>query len=256
MKVFFVGAGPGDPELLTRKAEKLLATCPVCIYAGSLVSPEVVALASPQAEKHNSAGMDLSRIIAVCLSARDRGLDVVRLHTGDPSLYGAINEQMDELDRHGIDYEVVPGVSAFQAAAAALKRELTAPEVVQTVILSRAGGRTPVPEAESLENLGRTRATLCLYLSIHQIEDIARRLAVHYGSDCPAAVVFHASWPDQKVLTGTLADIAAKTTNAGITKTALILVGRSLAPVVALGGARSKLYDTGFSHGYRKAGDA
>jgi precorrin-6B methylase 1 len=165
MKVYFVGAGPGDPELLTRKAEKLLRACAVCIYAGSLVSPEVVALVSPQAEMHNSAAMDLAQTTAVCLAARERGLDVVRLHTGDPCLYGAINEQMDQLDRHGIDYEVVPGISAFQAAAAALKRELTAPEVVQTVILSRAGGRTPVPEAEALENLARTRATLCLYLS-------------------------------------------------------------------------------------------
>jgi precorrin-4/cobalt-precorrin-4 C11-methyltransferase len=256
MKVYFVGAGPGDPELLTRKAEKLLRGCAVCIYAGSLVSPEVVAMVSPAAEKHNSAAMDLSQIMKVYLAARDRHLDVVRLHTGDPSLYGAINEQMDELDRHGIDYEVVPGVSAFQAAAAALKRELTAPEVVQTVILSRAGGRTPVPEAEALENLARTKATLCLYLSIHQIEVIARSLATQYGTDCPAAVVFHASWPDQQVLTGTLADIAAKTTAAGITKTALILVGRSLAPVGALGGTRSKLYDSGFSHAYRKAGDA
>jgi precorrin-4/cobalt-precorrin-4 C11-methyltransferase len=250
MKVYFVGAGPGDPELLTRKAEKLLRACSVCIYAGSLVSPEVVALVPPHAEKHNSAAMDLAQTTGVCLSARDRGLDVVRLHTGDPCLYGAINEQMDQLDRHGIDYEVVPGISAFQAAAAALKRELTAPEVVQTVILSRAGGRTPVPEAEGLENLARTRATLCLYLSVHRIEAITRRLTVAYGADCPAAVVFHASWPDQQVLTGTLADIAVKTTAAGITKTALILVGRSL----TLGGARSRLYDSAFSHGYRKAG--
>jgi precorrin-4/cobalt-precorrin-4 C11-methyltransferase len=252
MKVYFVGAGPGDPELLTLKAEKLLRSCAVCIYAGSLVSPEVVALISPQAQKHNSAEMDLSQTMAVCLEARDRGQDVVRLHTGDPCLYGAINEQMDELDRHGIDYAVVPGVSAFQAAAAALKRELTAPEAVQTVILSRSGGRTPVPETESLENLAQTRATLCLYLSIHQIEEIARRLVPHYGTDCPAAVVYHASWPDQQVLAGTLRNIAQKTTEAGITKTALIIVGRSL----TLGGARSKLYDTGFSHQYRKACDA
>jgi precorrin-4/cobalt-precorrin-4 C11-methyltransferase len=251
MKVYFVGAGPGDPELLTRKAEKLLRACAVCIYAGSLVSPEVVALVSPAAEKHNSATMDLAQTMAVCLAARDKGLDVVRLHTGDPSLYGAINEQMDELDRHGIDYEVVPGVSAFQAAAAALKRELTAPDVVQTVILSRVGGRTPVPRAEALENLARTRATLCLYLSMGQIQAIADRLSVSYGADCPAAVVFHASWPDQKVLTGTLSDIARKTTEAGITRTALIIVGRSL----SLGGTRSRLYDTGFSHGYRKGSD-
>lgn len=249
MKVYFVGAGPGDPELLTCKAERLIRGARVCIYAGSLVSPAVLSLIPAQAEKHDSAGMDLTQITAVYQAAREKGLDVVRLHTGDPCLYGAINEQMDELDRFGIDYEVVPGISSFQAAAAALRRELTAPETAQTVILSRTGGRTPLPEHEELEQLARTRATLCLFLSIHKIKEISARLEGYYGLDCPAAVVFHASWPDQQVLTGTLADIAGKVSETGIVKTAMIIVGRPL----ALGGARSKLYDAGFAHGYRGA---
>lgn len=249
MKVYFVGAGPGDPELLTRKAVRLLRQSPVCVYAGSLISPQVLALIPDHVEKHDSAEMDLNRIMDVFLEAGRNDQDVVRLHTGDPCLFGAINEQMDALTEHGIDYEVVPGVSAFQAAAAALGRALTAPELVQTVILSRTAGRTPMPETEALANLAATRATLCLFLSIHKIRETADELAVYYGAQCPAAVVFHASWPDQQVLKGTLADIAAKVSAAGITRTALIVVGPSLAP----GDTRSRLYDAGFSHGFREA---
>ena len=247
MTVYFVGAGPGDPDLLTCKAARLISTARVCIYAGSLVSPAVVGMIPAEAEAHDSAGLDLEQIIALCKAADDRGLDVVRLHTGDPSLYGAINEQMDELERLGITYAVVPGVSAFQAAAAALGRELTAPEVVQTVILSRTEGRTPMPPAESLQNLARTGATLCLYLSVHRIDEIAATLREHYGGNCPAAVVYHASWPDQQVVSGSLSDIAAKTQAADIAKTALIVVGRSL----ELGEKRSRLYASEFDHGYR-----
>lgn len=247
MTVYFVGAGPGDPELLTCKAERLIRSCKVCIYAGSLVSPAVVSLIPKEAQAHDSAHLDLPVIIALCKTAHVQGLDVVRLHTGDPCLYSAINEQMDELNRWGIDYRVVPGVSAYQAAAAVLQRELTAPEVAQTVILSRTAGRTPMPADESLQNLARSRATLCLFLSIHKIGKIAAELSDFYGSDCPVAVVYHASWPDQQVLTGTLADIAQKTGDAGIAKTALILVGRSL----SLGAERSKLYAADFAHGYR-----
>ncbi len=250
MKVYFVGAGPGDPELLTRKAERLIRHARICIYAGSLVGPEVLALIPESAQKYDSAAMDLQQITAVFQAAREKGLDVVRLHTGDPCLYGAINEQMDELEQLGIEYEVVPGISAFQAAAAALGRELTAPEKVQTVILSRTSGRTPLPEQEELAQLARTRATLCLFLSIHKIKEISAVLADEYGLDCPVAVVFHASRPDQLVLTGTLADIAAKVADSGIVKTAMIIVGRSL----VLDKARSKLYDAGFTHGYRRAG--
>ncbi|MGD0092290.1 MAG: precorrin-4 C(11)-methyltransferase [Planctomycetota bacterium] len=248
MQVHFVGAGPGDPELLTRKAERLLRACRFCIYAGSLVSPEVLALLPPDTERHDSAALTLKQTTALCLSARERGLDVVRLHSGDPAIYGAIREQMDELDAAGIAYEVVPGVSSFQAAAAALRTELTAPEAAQTIILSRVADRTPVPPEQALVQLAQTHATLCLFLSVHKIEPIAGILAACYGADCPAAVVYRASWPDQQVITGTLADIAAKVQAAGIHKTALILVGRAL----GRGQAASKLYDAKFSHGHRK----
>jgi precorrin-4/cobalt-precorrin-4 C11-methyltransferase len=248
MRVFFVGAGPGDPELLTLRAERLLRSCRFCIYAGSLVNPEVLALLPADAAKHDSAALSLEETTALCLEARARGLDVVRLHSGDPSIYGAIREQMDELDAAGIDYEVIPGVSSFQAAAAALRTELTAPELAQTIILSLVADRTPVPQEQELGQLARTHATLCLFLSAHKIESIARTLAPHYGADCPAAVVYKASWPDQRIVSGTLADIAAKATAAQISKTALIFVGRAL----ARGLPASKLYDARFSHGHRR----
>jgi len=248
MRVFFVGAGPGDPELLTRRAERLLRSCRFCIYAGSLVSPEVLALLPADAETHDSAALSLEQTTALCLKARERGLDVVRLHSGDPSIYGAIGEQMGELDAAGVDYEVIPGVSSFQAAAAALRTELTAPEVSQTVILSRVADRTPVPQEQELGELARTHATLCLFLSVHKIESIARTLTPHYGADCPAAVVYRVSWPDQQIISGTLADIAAKAAAAGISKTALIFVGRAL----ERGLPASKLYDARFSHGHRR----
>jgi precorrin-4/cobalt-precorrin-4 C11-methyltransferase len=248
MKVYFVGAGPGDPELITRKAERLLAQCRVCVYAGSLVSPDVLKLLPAGCEKHDSAEMTLEQTAAVCVAAQKRGVDVVRLHSGDPSIYGAIREQMDALDKAGIDYEVIPGVSSFQAAAAALKTELTAPEISQTIILTRTADRTPVPSEQELEKLGRSRATLCIFLSVHKLPEIASVLAPHYGSDCPAAVVYRASWPDQQIVRGTLSDIAAKVAAAKIKKTALIVVGRAL----ARGLPASKLYDATFTHGYRK----
>ena len=248
MKVYFVGAGPGDPDLLTRKAERLLRACRFCIYAGSLVSPEVLALLPADAEKHDSAKLDLQQTTAFCVAARERGMDAVRLHSGDPSIYGAIREQMAELDKAGIEYEVVPGVSSFQAAAAALRTELTAPEIAQTIILSRIADRTPVPPEQELSRLAQTHATLCLFLSVHKVDSIARTLAEHYGADCPAAVVYRASWPDQQIIAGTLADIAAKVKAAGIRKTALILVGRALERSLPA----SKLYDAAFTHGHRK----
>src|SRR5512137_2968021 len=173
MIVHFVGAGPGDPELLTRKAERLLRNCRICIYAGSLVSPGVLALIPNKAEKHDSAGMTHGEVIALCKSARDRGIDVVRLHSGDPSIYGAIREQMNALDGLGIAYDVCPGVSSFQAAAAALCTELTAPEVSQTIILTRAAGRTPLPPEQELDRIARTQATLCIFLSVGKIGEVA-----------------------------------------------------------------------------------
>ncbi|MBM3891602.1 MAG: precorrin-4 C(11)-methyltransferase [Verrucomicrobia bacterium] len=248
MKVFFVGAGPGDPELLTLKAEKLLRNCRCCIYAGSLVSPQVLALLPASAAKHDSASLTLEQTIAICRQAKEQDMDVVRLHSGDPAIYGAIREQMNELDKLGIAYEVVPGVSSFQAAAAALKTELTAPEVSQTIILTRTSGRTPLPAEQELDRLAQTHATLCLFLSVQKMDELARSLAKHYGDDCPIAVVYHASWPDQRIVRGTLADIAGKVAQEQISKTAMIIVGRAL----ALDIPASKLYDASFSHGHRK----
>ncbi len=249
MKVYFVGAGPGDPELLTVKAQRLLSAARLCVYAGSLVNPELLKLLPAGAERHDSAGMDLDQIIAVCRKACRENVDVIRLHTGEPALYGAIGEQMDALDALGIDYEVVPGISAFQASAATLRIELTAPEIAQTVILTRAPGRTPMPPSEDLAHLARSRATLCIFLSTDKLAELTATLIEPYGGGCPAAVVYHASWPDEQVLRGTLADIGEKVLAAGIRRTALFLAGYALARPLPYA---SKLYDKTFAHGYRK----
>lgn len=251
MKVYFVGSGPGDPELLTVKGERLLKNCRVCVYAGSLVSAGVMALLPSGAERYDSAKMSLDEIEAVFRDAMGKNVDVVRLHSGDPSIYGATREQMNRLDRLGIAYEVVPGVSAFQAAAAALKAELTAPEVAQTVILTRSPGRTPLPDSQRLERLGKTGATLCIFLSGLQVGEVSAALIPHYGDDCPAAVVYHASWPDEKVVTGTLGDIAGKVGLERIGQTSIIIVGRALSRDIPA----SKLYDSSFSHGFRRGKD-
>lgn len=248
MKIYFTGAGPGDPELLTVRAAGLLKGCRIIIYAGSLVSPEVMALVPSDAERHDSAGMSLDEILEVCRDARDRNIDVVRLHSGDPSLYGAIREQMNGLDSLGIGYEVIPGVSAFQAAAARLGTELTAPGAAQTVILTRTAGRTPVPEGQDLEKLARSRATLCIYLSGHAVEETVQTLIPFYGSDCPAAVVFHASWPDEKIVRSTLENIAGQVAAADLGRTSVIIVGLALDRDLPA----SRLYDPSFSHGFRK----
>ncbi len=251
MKVIFVGAGPGDPELLTVKALRILQTCRCCIYAGSLVSPRVLAEIPPTAECHDSASMTLPQVVEVYRQASKQNMDVVRLHSGDPSIYGAINEQMCELDELGIEYEVVPGVSSFQAAAAALKTELTSPEVSQTIILTRCAGRTPLPADQELDRLAQAHATLCIFLSVSRIEELARTLAQHYGSDCPIAIVYRASWPEQKIIRGTLADVAIRAAAERISRTAMIIVGRALVP----GEMVSRLYASEFSHGYRKGTD-
>jgi precorrin-4/cobalt-precorrin-4 C11-methyltransferase len=211
------------------------------------VSPAVLEHISPTAEKHDSATLSHPEVIALFKKAEERGLDVVRLHTGDPSIYGAIGEQILDLEKLGIAYEVVPGVSAFQASAAALGWELTVPEVAQSIVLTRTPGRTPMPEAEALENFAKTGATLCVFLSAHAIAAHAPLLAKYYGDDCPAAVVFHASWPDQKIVQGTLSDIGEKIRAEGIEKTALFIVRR------ASTGAQSRLYAPEFAHGYRDA---
>ncbi len=250
MKVYFVGAGPGDPELLTIKAERLLTTCPICIYAGSLVSPAVLGLIPEAAEKFDSARMSLTEIVTVFEMARREDRDVVRLHSGDPSLYGAIGEQMNALDEMDIAYEVIPGVSSFQAAAAALCTELTAPEVSQTVILTRTAGRTPLPEAQTLSRLAETQATLCIFLSVQKIGEIVAELIPHYGGECPSAVVYRVSWPNQKILRGTLADIAAHVEAESLKSTAMIVVGKAL----SRGLPPSRLYSDSFSHGFRRGG--
>ncbi len=246
--IVFLGAGPGDPELLTLKGRRLLDAADVVVYAGSLVNPAL--LDGVRAEIHDSAGMTLDEVLAVLVAAWRAGKKAVRLHTGDPSLYGAIREQMRLLDREGIPYEVVPGVSSAFAAAAALKAELTVPDITQTVIFTRIGGRTAVPEAESLRRLAAVRASMCIFLSAGMMEQVvAELLAGGCPPDTPAAVVEKASWPEQRIVQGTLADIAAKA--AGIRKTAMILVGAALSDMETETAA-SKLYDAGFSHGCRK----
>ena len=244
----FLGAGPGDPELITLKGRRLLDQADVVVYAGSLVNPAL--LEGVAAQIYDSAGLDLDEIMDIMVQAARVGKKVVRLHTGDPAVYGAIREQMQRLDAEGIDYEVVPGVSSALASAAALKVELTVPEVTQTVIFTRQGGRTPVPEKESLKNLAAIQASMCIFLSVSMMETVTGELiSGGYPADTPVAVVEKASWPDQNIVRGTLADIEGKIRDSAIRKTAMILVGRALADDA---GAASKLYDAGFGHEYRE----
>lgn len=249
MRVYIIGAGPGDPKLLTLRGAELIASCPVVLYTGSLVPREVLAHARPDADVRDSSGMTLDEIMAVLEAAHAEGKDVARVHTGDPSIFGATAEQIRRLQEAGIDYEIVPGVSSFCAAAAALGRELTLPELSQTVILTRAEGRTPMPEGEKLEQLATHGATLVLFLSITLLRQVVRSLAPAYGEDCPVAVVHRASWPDQQIIEGTLADIADKVKAAGIRTQSLVMVGRVL---TATDFAPSRLYAADFSHGYRR----
>ncbi|GAW91525.1 precorrin-4 C(11)-methyltransferase [Calderihabitans maritimus] len=248
MKVYFIGAGPGDPELLTIKGKRILEQAQVVIYAGSLVNKALLQYASPEAEVYNSAGMHLDEMVEVMVRAVRDGKMVARLHTGDPSLYGAIQEQMAALEEHNIPYEVVPGVSSFLAAAASLRLEFTQPGGTQTVIISRLSGRTPVPEKERLGDLARHKASLCLFLSVHKIEEVVSQLREGYPADTPVAVVYKASWPEEVVIRGTLETIAELVKEKGIERTALVIVGECLAPK----GERSRLYDPAFSHGYRR----
>jgi precorrin-4/cobalt-precorrin-4 C11-methyltransferase len=229
MKVYFIGAGPGDPELLTLKARRVIGECPVCLYAGSLVPAEVVACAPEGARVLDTAPMTLQQTHAEILAARERGEDVARVHSGDPSLYGAIAEQIRLLRRDGIAHEIIPGVPAWAAAAAALGQELTIPEVAQSVVLTRVSMKsTGMPEGETLENFARTGATLAIHLGVRALLDIRRRLAPFYGEDCPVVVAYRVGWPDQKLIRGTLADIREKVRAEKITRTALILVGPAL----------------------------
>lgn len=249
MKVYFIGAGPGDPELITVKGAKRIEEADIIIYAGSLVNKEVIERKKESAAVYNSASMTLDEVIEVVESGIKEEKIIARVHTGDPSIYGAIREQMDRLDEKGIEYEVIPGVSSFVASAAAVKKEFTLPGVTQTVILTRMEGRTPVPEKESIELLAKHKATMCLFLSVHMIEKLVERLLTSYTVNTPVAVIQKASWKDQKIVIGTLGDIAEKVKEEGITKTAQILVGDFLGDKYEL----SKLYDKNFSHEYRTA---
>jgi precorrin-4/cobalt-precorrin-4 C11-methyltransferase len=252
-KVHFVGAGPGDAELITVKGARLLSDADVVVYAGSLVDRELVRRYAPDARIFDSAGMNLEETTKALAEAALAGRKVVRLHTGDPSIYGAIQEQMLELDRLGIEYEVIPGVTSAFAAAATLKQELTLPEVSQTVIITRLAGRTPVPERERLSEIAKIGATLVIYLSVSMVEKVvAELLQGAYSAETPVAVVAKASWPDEEVVQGTLGDIAAKVKEAGIAKQALILVGDVLRARSEGMRAKSLLYDKGFSHGCRE----
>jgi precorrin-4/cobalt-precorrin-4 C11-methyltransferase len=252
-KVRFIGAGPGDAELITVKGARLLSEAQVVIFAGSLVDRELVRTYAPDAEVYDSAGMTLEETIRVMGEAVAAEKRVVRLHTGDPSIYGAIQEQMAVLDELGIDYEVIPGVTSAFAAAALLRQELTLPEVSQTVIFTRVEGKTPVPERERLTEIARIGATLVIYLSVAMIDRVVGELlAGAYTPATPAAVVCRVSWPDERVVEGTLADIAVKTREAGIDRQALIIVGDVLKARQEGLKAKSLLYDKDFSHGFRK----
>lgn len=250
--VYFVGAGAGDPELLTLKGKRLIDHADTLIYAGSLVNPEVLVGRKPSSKVYDSAGMTLEEVLAVMKETEQAGGTTVRVHTGDASIYGAIREQLDTLDKLGIAHEVVPGVSSFLAAAAAMQKEYTLPEVTQTVILTRMEGRTPVPERERIEELAKHRATMVIFLSVGRIAELAERLKTAYPETTPVAVVYKASWPDETIVTGTLADIAEKVQAAGITKTALVTIGDFLGDSYAL----SKLYDKAFTHEYRQGKNA
>jgi precorrin-4/cobalt-precorrin-4 C11-methyltransferase len=249
--VSFVGAGPGDPELITVKGRRLVREADCIVYAGSLVPESLLEERKPGAQVHNSAALSLEETHRLLRDGYRSGARVVRLHTGDPSLYGAIQEQMDLLDRESIPYEVVPGVSAVFAAAATLGQELTLPEVSQTLILTRMAGRTPVPESESLESLASHGATLVIYLSVQRIEEVASRLSSGYPPQTPVVVAYRVGWPDQEVVRGTLEDIAGRVRSSGIKRQAIIMIGEVFGARDRQQKTRSKLYDETFSHGYR-----
>jgi len=230
MTVHFIGAGPGDPELITVKGLRLIQSCPVCLYAGSLVPEAVVAAAPAGARVLDTAPMTLEQIVAEMAEAHARGEDVARVHSGDPSLYGAIAEQIRRLKALAIPYDVTPGVPAFAAAAAALGQELTIPEVAQTVILIRTAMKSSaMPPGEDLDALGRTGATLAIHLSVRNLLEVQRKLIPHYGTDCPAVVAYRVGWPDQCLIDATLETLRDRVRAEKITRTALILVGPALA---------------------------
>lgn len=250
MKVFFIGAGPGDPELLTIKARKIIKKADIIIYAGSLVNKRILKLAKRVATIYDSSKMTLEEVLKVIHRAKSTDKIIARIHSGDPSIYGAIQEQMEWCKEKRINYEVIPGVSSFCAASASLKQELTLPGISQSVIITRISGRTKVPEKESLKRLSKIKATLIIFLSVDRIDEIVDKLLNGYDKKTPAVVVYKTSWPDEKIIRGTLLDIADKVKKAGIKKQALIFVGEVLKREEF---QKSKLYDKRFSHSYRKA---
>ena len=255
VQVYFVGAGPGDPDLITVKGRRLLEEADVVIYAGSLVNPAVLAVTPAGCEIHNSASMTLDEVIAVMKAGVEQGKKVVRLHTGDPSIYGAIQEQMDGLRAAGIKEDqfcVVPGVSSFLATAAALKQEYTLPSISQTVIITRMEGRTPVPPKEKLALLAAHQATMCIFLSVQAIDQVMATLKEGgYPGDTPVAIVARATWPDQRIFRGTIDTIADILHQAGVVRQAMIVVGKVLDTDYEL----SKLYDSKFTTMFRKGTD-
>jgi len=252
MTVYFIGAGPGAADLVTLRGQRLIARCPVCLYAGSLVPAALVAEAPAGARVLDTAPMHLDAIIAEMAEAHARGDDVARVHSGDPSIYGAIAEQMRRLAALGIPYEIVPGVPAFAAAAARLGTELTLPEISQTIILTRTSGKaSPMPPRESLESLGASGATLAIHLSVRNLAYVEAALTPHYGADCPAVLVYRATWPDEAIVVTSLAGLRAAARAHKITRTALIFVGRIFGETRF---QESRLYAADFSHVLRNAG--
>ena len=250
--IHFIGAGPGDPELITLKGRRLIDEADVIIFAGSLVNPKVLDGHKLDAKIYDSAYMDLEEVTKVEIEAEKKGLKVVRVHTGDPSIYGAIREQMDILEKEGIEFDVIPGVSSFVATAAALKKEYTLPDVSQTIIITRMEGRTPMPPKEKLIDLAKHNASMCIFLSVGFMDELCKTLLeAGYTPDTPMAVVYKASWPEQKIVTGTVADMPQKVKESKISKTAMTVVGGFLGDKYSL----SKLYDKHFTTEFRKGVD-
>jgi precorrin-4/cobalt-precorrin-4 C11-methyltransferase len=248
-KVYFIGAGPGDPELITLKAKRLIEEADVIIYSGSLLNPKILEYA--RGKLYDAAKMDREEINNILAEAALNGRLAIRLHDGDPSIYGAIREQIDKLESKGIECQVIPGISALFAAASRLNLELTLPGITQTVIITRAEARTPVPDREKIEELAKHKSTMAFYLSVHLIDKVVKELIKGgYEEDTPVAVVYRATWDDEIIIKGKLNDIARKVKDARINKTAIIIVGYVIEPKMY---EYSKVYDPNFTHGYRKA---
>lgn len=249
-KVYFVGCGPGDPDLITVKAKKLLQKANVVVYSGSLIPQQILKICK-KAKLHDASGLVREEIFEILKSNAQKNKLVIRLHDGDPAIYGAVREQTDNLQKEGIECEIVPGVTSFLASSAALGLQLTLPGVTQTIIISRAEKRTKVPEQERISELAKHKSTMIFYLSVHLLSEIVKEvIAGGYAPTTPAAVVYKASWPDQKIITGTLADIVKKVWAEKITRTAIVIIGDVINPKSY---EYSKLYDKTFSHGFRKA---